>query len=47
MDYRREGGVSTASADDRLTKLAEEQAKKVRKGIRIPGKDARHRVRLG
>lgn len=29
VDYKREGGVSTASADDRLTKRAEEQAKKV------------------
>ena len=31
VDSKREGGVSTASADDRLTKMAEEQARKVRK----------------
>ena len=29
VDNKREGGVSTASADDRLTKKAEEQARKV------------------
>ena len=29
-DFRREGGINTASADDALTTMAEEQAHRVR-----------------